>query len=397
MNSLPSSNSYIKALAIVWLGHFIVDLMIGFWSVYKTLAHFDLAIAGLIAGICPFIGEGMQIYFGNLGDKGHRKALLIFGVGAASAAAFLTLTDQYFLVFLVYLLTCIGSGAFHPTAVAIASSLTKHRKGLYVTIFATGGALGLAVSHLVFNFFYQNYNGNTFVLLVLPLLLIAFLLSGRVQGALHVPAAQGRRYGFSAMRKLFANRQLMLLYASQVCIQSIFWGTIFLLPDVLSAKGYDSWISFGGGHFFFIIGGALMMVPGGYLSDIYAPKHVLMTAMAIAVAVFYTVLMTPLLPNALLLVLLLILGSCLGLSNPVAVAYGNRIMPSRPGLVSAFLMGMVWCIAESVGPGGGGLLTKCFTEDAAVKALSIFGVLFISGFAIASKLPAEVTEEPEFA
>ena len=158
MNPQHQKSSYIKALIIVWLAHFLVDVMIGFWSVYKTLAHLDLAIAGLIAGICPFIGEGMQVIFGSLGDKGFRKALLIFGIGATCANALISYTDQYFPLFLLYLLTNIGSGAFHPTAVAIASSLTKNRKGLFVTIFASGGALGLGVSHMIFTHYYQHNN-----------------------------------------------------------------------------------------------------------------------------------------------------------------------------------------------------------------------------------------------
>lgn len=56
-------------------------------------------------------------------------------------------------------------------------------------------------------------------------------------------------------------------------------------------------------------------------------------------------------------------------------------------------MGLAWCISESIGPGGGGILTACFEDLAAVKALACFGFLFVSGMTATFFLPREVTEE----
>jgi FSR family fosmidomycin resistance protein-like MFS transporter len=383
----------VTALLVVWLGHCFVDVMIGFWAVYKTLAGLDLAIAGIIAAISPFIGEGMQVVFGTLGDRGYRKALLIGGLLGCASCALLAYTENYWLLFLLYLLTCIGSGAFHPTAVAITSSLTENRKGLFVTTFASGGAVGLAFSHFIFTYWYTHYDGKTMILALPILLLCTYIFFINIPGATHQPAPPGRRYGFSAMKKLFRCKELVTLYASQVCTQSIFWGAIFLLPDVLSNKGYEPWISFGAGHFCFILGGGLMMIPGGHLSDIYSPKLVLFFASLIGMLLYYTFLAAPLLPAAALLSLLFCLGACLGLSHPVAVSFGHKMMPSRPGLVSAFLMGLVWCISESIGPGGGGILTKFFVENAAAKSLACLGSLFVVGMVIIQLLPQKVTHE----
>jgi FSR family fosmidomycin resistance protein-like MFS transporter len=52
-------------------------------------------------------------------------------------------------------------------------------------------------------------------------------------------------------------------------------------------------------------------------------------------------------------------------------------------------MGMVWCISECIGQSGGGLLTRCFTDDAPAKALAVLGILYVAGFAMASLLPEE--------
>jgi FSR family fosmidomycin resistance protein-like MFS transporter len=90
---------------------------------------------------------------------------------------------------------------------------------------------------------------------------------------------------------------------------------------------------------------------------------------------------------AYLLPLLAIVGASLGLVQPVAVALGNKLGKKNPGLVSAFTMGMVWCVAEMVGPGGVGLLTKLFSEDAPAKALMAMGLLYPALILAAYKLP----------
>lgn len=57
-------------------------------------------------------------------------------------------------------------------------------------------------------------------------------------------------------------------------------------------------------------------------------------------------------------------------------------------------MGLVWAVAEFLGPGGGGLLTKLFSDDAAANALSIIGLLFITGLGLAASLPQEEAALP---
>lgn len=386
----------LTALFVVWMGHALVDIMIGFWAVYKTLAHLDLAIAGLIAGLSPFIGESAQVFFGSLGDRGYRKALLIFGLLGCAGGGLISYTENYWILFLLYLIICIGSGAFHPTAVAITSSLTQNRKGLFVTIFASGGSIGLAFSHIIFTHWYNYHDGNTLILTLPVILLCLFILFVQLPGATPQQTKAANEHGFFAMKKLFRTPELLYLYISQVCFQSIYWGAIFLLPDVLSTKGYEPWISYGGGHLCYILGGALMMIPAGYLSDLYSPKRVLLFSSAIGMVVYYIFLFSPLLSAPAVLTLLFGIGASMGLSHPVAVSFGHKMLPSHPGMVSAFLMGLVWCISESVGPGGGGVLTKLFEEDAPAKALACLGILFFVGTAVTFLLPERVTQELQF-
>ena len=88
------------------------------------MAHLDLAKAGMISAGCAFVGEGLQIVFGSLSDKGYRKLLLILGLITTAASTLLAYTHSYPFIFGLFLLTCLGLGAFHPAAVSMMSEFT---------------------------------------------------------------------------------------------------------------------------------------------------------------------------------------------------------------------------------------------------------------------------------
>ena len=168
------------------------------------------------------------------------------------------------------------------------------------------------------------------------------------------------------------------LYFSQIANQSLLWGTIFILPDVLKEMGHAEWICYGGGHLCFILGGACTMIPAGYLADIYSARQVLLYAGIISCVSLYFILFTGGISMTIVLIALFVLGASLGLVNPVGLALGSRLEPNRTGAISAFLMGLVWCLSEAIGPGGVGLMSTLFSDYAPVKALAILGSLFLT-------------------
>ena len=370
--------SALVPLTLLWIGHFLVDFMLGIWSVFKTMSALDLGLAGLMAAAAAFIGEGAQLFFGNLSDRGYRNRLILVGIFLASANVFLAFTESYVLLLLLFMTTCIGSGAFHPTAVSLIGSLTSRQKGLYISIFSSGGALGMALSQMIFTQTHTHFNGNTLLLIIPSMLLVLVLLACGYFKKIQKEGgtAPHASFSLSMFRDYFKDAALRRLYIAQVCNQTIFWGTIFLLPDVLVTRGYDPSIAYGGGHFAFIIGSAFMMIPSGYLADRFSPRKVILICSLMGMLFFYLLLFIPFLSTIYLIPLLAIAGSFLGVVQPVAVALGNELGKKNPGMVSAFTMGLVWCVAETIGPAGSGLLSKLFVEDAPAKSLMVFGLLF---------------------
>ncbi|MCB1111668.1 MAG: MFS transporter [Chlamydiales bacterium] len=394
--SNESKKNVLVSLGLMWGAHFLCDFMIGIWPVYKTMVHLDLAVAGMIYGTCAFLGEGMQLFFGSLSDNGYRKTLVMCGLLGTVCSALLAYTQEYSYLFLLFMVVCLGSGAFHPSATSVIGTLTRRRKGLFITIFASGGAVGMAASQIVFSQVYIGFNGNTAFLMIPTLLLVATLYFTKVAGSYQAPKVGKKRIDFESIKKFFSKPELRNLYLMQVTNQTIFWATIFLLPDVLISRGYPNWISFGGAHMFFILGAAFMMVPSGYLADKYSSRLVLFVATLMGMTTFYMFLFVPYIESTMLLgSLLFVFGASVGVVNPVSVAFAYRMMPESPGIVSAVLMGLVWCVSEAIGPGGGGLLTTLFEQDAPAKALAILGTGFLVSIAVAARLPADAALEEE--
>ena len=381
---------YITML-LLWFSHFVVDFMIGIWPVYKTIAHLDLATCGMIAGLCALIGEGMQIVFGSLSDRGYRKALIVIGLCGTLAGTCMVFTENYVTLFFLLMILCIGSGAFHPSAVGLVGSLTTTRKGVFIAIFSSGGALGMASSQLVFSEAYRVFDGNTLYLAILPLVLIIGIIFYKLAGTQPIPAISTRKkIDLKEFFGLFRRREITLLYFIQVCNQTIVWATVFLLPDVLLSRGHETWVTFGGGHLFFIIGGALMMIPSGYLADKFSYKTVIFTATFLAFILFSTFLFVPNISTSGVLGLLFVMGATAQVVSPLLLAFGNKLVPNNPGMISALLMGLAWCLSEGLGQGGGGALTQLFEVDAAANALCILNVCFLIGLGLTSMLPKEV-------
>lgn len=376
-------------LLLLFMGtaHFFVDTMLGVWPIYKSMAQLDMAKAGLIVAAGAFIGEGSQLFFGAYSDKGYRKIFIIGGLVLAMANTCLTYSSGYMGLFFLYLVTCIGSGSFHPCAASLVSGLIPARRSLLMTVFATGGSLGMATSQLTYNQAHVFFEGHTAFLIIPALLLVLILVfypfPQVIQSVSHRPSLKD-------FADFFKNRPLRSLYFSQVANQSILWGTIFILPDALKTMGYSDWISYGGGHFFFIMGGACMMIPGGYLADLYSARHVMLIGGVLSCAIFYFIIFAGGISLAIILTALFLLGATLALMNPIAVSLGVKMEPDRSGAVSAFLMGLVWCVSEALGPGGVGVLSTIFDDYAPVKALAVLGTLFLAQIYGTVRLPKQI-------
>jgi MFS transporter, FSR family, fosmidomycin resistance protein len=321
-------------------GHLAVDLCTGIWPVYKTLAGLDLALAGLIATVGGVLGNGLQIVFGVLADRGWRKAALVVGTLLSGAVLFAPATNTVVSLLLLVLGTSVGSAAFHPAGTGAASGLSHSRTGLMVALFLAGGYVGDALSQLVFTATFHATGGQTGLLYAIPLGAAAAI-------GLWVPSVPGTAQSFAEWRRTFGavRGPLSALFAIQVFTSAVNVAIIFLLPELLLARHAPGWMAQGGAHFALVLGGSLALVPAGHAADRIGARWVLVGTNVLSGLLFVAFVFEAASP-AVALLLVAGFGAFNSANNVVAVAEGNRMLPGHGSGVSALLMGLPWCVAS---------------------------------------------------
>lgn len=376
-----------RSLLLLWASHLLLDFFTGIWPIYKTIAGVDLAKAGLIAGLAGFFGELLQLFFGYFSDRGFRKVITMLGVALSSTVLWITFTDDIVTSFFVLLLLMIGSGSFHPAAVGFAGLLSPERKGRNILLFASGGALGLAVSQLAFTKALHLFGGHATIFFIPVAVLLLAMAFYPIEEQMNNKKLSFKEFLQPLMRK---KGPLTLLYITQVCNFSMLTAFMFLLPDLMRAKGCHTWLCMGGGHMCFVIGGALLMIPVGYLSDKFGTKPVALTILFSSLLLFYSFLFQTEFPLWKTVLFLTTLGGFMGTVTPVLVSWGNKLVPESPSTVSALMMGFAWCLAN-LGSLWAGLIAKNVrTEEPITITLCIMGSMLALGFSLILFMPRTV-------
>ncbi len=379
----PSRSRSLGLFIIACIGHFIVDFSIGLWPVWKTIAQYPLAEAGLAAGICVFIGEGMQSVFSLWADRGYWRILVGLGVLVATASLLLPLSGSLVAAGVLFFLTCLGSSAFHPTAVGMVASVQGMSRPVLISIFHTSGLLGLAISQVLFTRLYEKHTALPGILIALPCLLCILLYRYRPNNTNasqeHSTLSETKeKVRFTVFLEFLRRPALRKVYFLLLCNQIMAWSILFLLPDFLIEKGGAQSFAYGGGHFIYVLGSAFTCVPLGVLANrLNTPLVILMTYAVSIIALIFT-LSAQTADPVIMGMLLFLLGGSMGAVAPLSLSIGNDLEPRRRATVSAFLMGFVWIFSEGCGYSLSSYIASCFSEDQAISALTIMGsVLFI--------------------
>ncbi len=356
-----------SSLAALVCGHFAVDSCTGIFPVFKTIAHLDIARAGLIATAGAMAGNVLQIGFGLLADRGWRRRLLIAGPLLAGAVTFAPWVGSYPALFGLVLATYVGSAAFHPAGTGAAATLSRSQTGLMVGLFMAGGYAGFALSQVVFSNIYQRAPRLTPVLVLIPI--ASALATGRLVPRI-APVPRPRGETWHVLRQNLPT--LARLFVLQVLTTGLNLGMVFLLPDLLQARSAPAWMVQGGGHFALVAGGCLSLLPAGHASDRWGARRALLVA-NVATGVVLAALLLRETASPVDLALVMAFGAFNGINNVVAVSAGNRLLPGQAGAASALLMGMPWCLA-AVAPVVGGALADPARGGSPAVALGWLGL-----------------------
>lgn len=353
---------------------------------YKTWAGIDIVTASLIMGSTGFTAEMLQLGFGYLCDRGHRKKILLLGMLIASSVFLITLVNSTLLLFALVFSVMLGSSAFHPAGMGMASRLFAS-KNRTILLFTAGGVLGFGLSQLIFSKAVELFNGQIFPLLLPLVVLVPWLIWHRfpTETTKERPAFRDFLIPFKLER-----RSLSLLYLTQVTSYGVQLAFGFLLPDILLSKHCHAWACKGGGHLSLISGMALGMVLVGFFFSGWSHKKLLTICKTTGAALLYAFLLIPEPSLVLTIIMLAALGATLYQCNPLITAWGHYLVPNHPSTISGLLMGFAWCFSNLV-PMLAGLLSPLFPASPYIIPMQLVGLFLILSLALMLLIPSKQT------
>jgi MFS transporter, FSR family, fosmidomycin resistance protein len=295
----------------------------------------SLAMAGAFAMLFQLAASFAQLGFGHVADRWRPRVLLMVGpFVAVSLLSLIGIAATRAQLALVLMAGGLGTAAFHPPAAALAHRLGGRHAGTTMSVYITGGTIGVAVGPLLFAPFVGHYGLAWTPLLAIPGLLVvaAFALNvPRFDLNAGVPAG-----GLSALRPYAVPLALLYAIVSLRTMTSLAIGTF--VPVLLTRHG----LSVGSAGLIvaaYLFASGLGGFTGGPAADRFGARRVIIISLLFSTPFL---LVAPFLHGGWFAVLLAVGGFFLQSTLPVNVTFGQAIAPVSAATVSSLMMGFAW-------------------------------------------------------
>lgn len=352
MTHIRSSKTFSAALLTV--AHGLNDSYTAFLAALMPLLiinlDLSLGMAGILAAILSVAASLAQPLFGYLTDRGGGVAFIVLSPAiTAVAMSSLGLWNSVAGVAVALAVGGISTAIFHPQAAALCSLLSDKRRGLFMSMFVSGGTAGVALGPPFILAVVGSWGMERSILAALPGVLIALFLM-----------------------KFLPWRQRMRVSRESGGLADIFRGSIRPMVILWLIVVFRSWVvtsfhtflgvhlSEGPGLTMTMVGWALALfmasesggaLLGGYLSDRMGRKRVVMTGLTLAIVPLMMLIRAD---QPWLWPMLLVSGVLLGLPTSVTVVMAQETVPRGVATASGLTMGAGWAVGGlMVAPLGG--------------------------------------------
>lgn len=296
---------------------------------------FTATRAAILVSAFTVTSSLVQPIFGFFLDRQGKRWLV--HVGTLWMAIMLSLTGlvhSYVLLVTLAALAGLGTAAFHPQASTMVNVLSGDHKAVLLSAFVAFGNFGYALSPLLLIPLFQAYGLHATIVTVIPGILVALLLfffspRGNVLEGSTTPLAAVIKSLKSASTELSA-------IIAVIAIRSLaYTGLLTLLPLYFKSQNLSNITA---SHLVTIMlaTGAIGGVIGGFISDFYGRKRLIVGSLVISTPFFFGFFLTQ---GILSTVFLALAGAALLSSFSVTIVAAQEAIPNNKALASGLTMG----------------------------------------------------------
>ena len=359
---MRNSELKLSSVSVLFAAHLINDMYTNFLpqlvAVLIAFRTLSVGAGSALVAVFTISSSVVQPVFGYLVDqKGQRWLLFVGTLWMALLLGSTGYISNYPLLFIVSALSGLGTAAFHPQAAAMVGQASDKNKGLVMSSFIAMGTIGLALSPLLLLPLFHTYGTKYTWLAFFPGILATILLY-RYAPRVSKEKNNGPKLSqaLSDLKKSSTElTKLMLVVALRSLTHT---GLMTLLPVYFLSQKLSSQNT-GLLMFATLIAGAVGGIIGGYISDRFGRKPLIVSSLIMASIFFNGFLLT----KGLLSIALLVLGGMALLSSfSVTVVIAQEIIPENKALASGLSLGFAIGI--------GGLAVSLIGKYAEIFSLS---------------------------
>src|SRR5262247_1162846 len=376
-----------RLLGLLALGHMVIDINQGslpaILPFIRDALSLSYAATGVIVLTANVTSSLIQPLFGYLADKTARRWLLPLSVLlSAMGLAFTGLAPSYAAVLALVMVTGFGVAAYHPEGYRTATAVAGERKATGVSIFSTGGNIGIALGPPLMTALLTGFDLSGSLGMLVPGFLAAALLTA-VLPRLSAPppaVAQARASAAGARTMAGAMSLLILVVAIRSWTQLGFTTFLpFYWKDVLHGdpRLVGTLLAV------FLGSGVVGTLVAGPVADRVGVRRYVVSVFLLAVPIAVAFLFAR---GVFVFALLALLGFVLVSTFTVSVVLGQAYLPRNPGMASGLIVGF------AVGAGGVGASALGWAADhyGLMASLWVSALIPLAGCAITAFLPEPI-------
>ena len=297
--------------------------------------NFTATRAAILVSAFTISSSLVQPFFGYFLDRQGKRWLVY--VGTLWMGIMLSLTgivENYVVLVTLAALAGLGTAAFHPQASTMVNVLSGDRKAVLLSAFVAFGNFGFALGPLLLVPLFQTYGLQATLVTVVPGILVAILL---LLFAPRTNVSAGTALEFSAvMLSLKSAAKELVAIVGVIAVRSLaYTGMLTMLPLYFKSQNLSN---IAASHLLTIMlaAGAIGGITGGFISDSFGRKRLIVGSLVISTPLFFAFLNTQ---GTLSVVFLALAGAALLSSFSVTVIAAQEVIPNNKAMAAGLTMG----------------------------------------------------------